>query len=108
MILKMGIYLLRKVINLKAEVLAEFFICVFTEYTDENYDNLENINVHQLSNVDKFKPKVVNEPLKELIASMSSGPAQVQPIVLSNLSDRIHIPQCRIYHSSFTSDIVPN
>ncbi|KAH3730970.1 hypothetical protein DPMN_056973 [Dreissena polymorpha] len=69
----------------KSEVLATFFKNVFTEETDENFDNMENINFEKISNDDKFKPEEMDKLLKELNTRKSPGPCQVYPIVMSKL-----------------------
>lgn len=92
----------------KAEVLAKFFVSVFTIEDNSDSVTLGNKDCQHPSNAEKFKREEVNKLLNGLNTTKSPGPDQVHPIVLYKLADIIDVPLCYIFSSSFNSGIVPS
>jgi hypothetical protein len=91
----------------KAEVLNTFFTSVFTREDVENVPELESQeNIHPLSELQVTKEKV-EEKLRKLNPTKSSGPDELHPRVLQELSSVLSEPLSIIMQKSIDEEVLP-
>jgi hypothetical protein len=93
--------------NQKAEVLINYFSSVFTQEPEDNIPTLEDRPVDGLLGVLTISEKSVCEKLSGLNTSKSSGPDDLHPKTLKELSSTIATPLSIIFNTSARTKTLP-
>ena len=91
----------------KAELLADHFTNMFTRENSNDLPTFTSKIVNNKLTSIKITTEMINEKLKKLNVSKSSGPDKIHPRLLYELSDQLALPLSIIFNKSINEGKIP-